>query len=426
MKKIALLRSLEVQQAIPFLNELEERAGGAELRLFYTDGDCGPTDFSGIAEKLPNDVSARELADRLLEWGADGVISLSLPDENTVRDSVVKAILEPHGVPVLVSAPDTVRVLSDKWATKQLLEQYGLRTPVAIALDGDLLNGRGLRMPAYPDYVRWKANDIGYPLMAKPLWDCMGHGIEFLQGPMSLEAYLESPHEGNALLESCIAGEICSVEIVGANGRYLVQPLSWMGLAGGPVEFAFGQVRYSTARSEADNSFLATATSLTALLTDLRVEGAVCVDMIYADGLFWILEINPRVSGATGLGVVASGINTYGCLLDILLGRWADRMDGVSVANNVAIQFPTLTSDSESLQIARASLDVVRANVFTVDGVEHPNMLIRVDPTRLKTFPEDLAAINARISLTSEAIAGALFALTAKLAASKELTAGVA
>ncbi len=414
MRRIAFLRSIEVQQAAPYLHALRDLLAGHEVRIFYTDGHCGPEDFPAPAERLKPGITPAELADRLLEWGADGVISLSIPDENAMRDALVKELLEAAGVPMVMTGADATHQLSDKWETKRLLAEHGLTTPEGVLIDGDLLNSRALPVPSYAGFLRWKAERLGYPLLCKPLWDCMGNGITFLAGPEDLDRYLLSPHDGNVVLERCVSGDLCSVEIVGRPGDYFVQPMCWMGPAGGEPEFAFGQLRYSAPRPAADADFVPVAERLKELCGALGVHGAVDVDMIYSGGVYHVLEINPRVSGATSLSIAGSSVNTYVQLLGLLHGDWtADRAEA-GAHRRLAFQFPTGELTEQLLDAARARLDVVRANDFHVGGRTQPNMLITCEFADAAALPGILAELSGEYGLASAEVVAGIAELTAR------------
>ncbi|WP_330342046.1 ATP-grasp domain-containing protein [Streptomyces sp. NBC_00557] len=46
------------------------------------------------------------------------------------------------------------------------------------------------------------------------------------------------------------------------------------------------------------------------LCTQLGVEGSVHVDMIHTDAVHHVLEVNPRLGGATTRSLAATGLNT--------------------------------------------------------------------------------------------------------------------
>ena len=99
MKRIALIRSVDVKQAQPMLFSMsKELSKFASLKLFYSDGECGKKDFCGEFEHFENSLSLVELADKVLSWNPDVVISISIPDNNALRDAVLADYLKIKGV----------------------------------------------------------------------------------------------------------------------------------------------------------------------------------------------------------------------------------------------------------------------------------------------------------------------------------------
>ncbi|CAL9642599.1 ATP-grasp domain-containing protein [Streptomyces sp. enrichment culture] len=374
MRRIAFLRSVDIQRADPYIQGIAPALAqlGAEARLFHTDGECGPDMFPGTSERLAPDTTPDEFVDRVLAWGADAAVAISLPDENALRDAVVKTKLEALGIRTVMTPLAATRVLCDKWETKRVLQAYGIPTPPAVLLDSDLLSERTLPVPAYPDAVRLAAQDLGFPLLSK-LWDSTSMGIEFIADPAALDRHLAARPAAHAVLEKAVAGRLCSVDIVGAGGHYTVMPLLWTGTAGGPPLFTFEDVRYVDPTR--DDDFAPTAWRLVQLCTDLGVEGSVNVDMIHADGVYHVLEINPRIGGATTLSVAASGLNTFVALLDILTGTWPGRSRPTAPAERFAVECLTANPTPELLADLRARIDVVTWHDLIIDGHDFGGML---------------------------------------------------
>ncbi|OLZ65327.1 hypothetical protein AV521_32045 [Streptomyces sp. IMTB 2501] len=373
MQRIAFLRSVDIQRADPYIHRIApalERLG-AKARLFHTHGDCGPDLFPGTSERLDPAATPDEFVERVRAWGADAAVAISLPDENALRDAVVKTKLEALGIRTVMTPLAATRVLCDKWETKRALDAHGLTTPPAVLVDSDLLNDRALPVPAYPDAVRLAAQDLGYPLMAKPLWDSTSMGIEFIPDQAALDRHLAIPPAAHAVLEKCVSGRLCSVDIVGADSHYTVMPLIWTGTAGGPPTFTFEDLRYVDPARGAD--FRPTAQRLVDLCTALGVEGSVNVDMIYADGVYHVLEINPRIGGATTLSIAAGGLNTFAALLDILTGTWPTRSS--APAERFAIECLTANPTPALLAELRARIDLVTWHDLIIDGHNHGGIL---------------------------------------------------
>ncbi|MFF9624525.1 acetyl-CoA carboxylase biotin carboxylase subunit family protein [Streptomyces griseosporeus] len=395
MQRIAFLRSVDIRRADPHLHGIAPAlaALGAEARLFHTHGDAGPDLFPGTSEKLHPGATPDEFVDRVRAWGADAAVAISLPDENALRDAVVKTKLEALGIRTVMTPLAATRVLCDKWETKRVLESYGIPTPPAVLLDSDLLNDRTLPVPAYPDAVRLAARDLGYPLLAKPLWDSTSMGIAYLPDPAALDRHLAARPQAHAVLEKCLSGRLCSVDIVGADGHYTVMPLIWTGTAGGPPAFTFEDLRH--ADPTRDDDFAPTARRLVELCAGLGVEGSVNVDMIHADGVYHVLEINPRIGGATTLSIAAGGPNTFVALLDILTGAWPTRAPAVARAERFAIECLTANPTPALLAELRARIDLVTCHDLVIDGHDHGGILtFTVDPGDERRTMKELTALN--------------------------------
>ncbi|MER5546041.1 ATP-grasp domain-containing protein [Streptomyces sp. NPDC002589] len=402
MQRIAFLRSVDIQRADPYIHGITPALArlGAEARLFHTHGDCGPDLFPGTSERLDPAATPDEFVERVRAWGADAAVAISLPDENALRDAVVKAKLEALGIRTVMTPLAATRVLCDKWETKRALDAHGLTTPPAVLVDSDLLNDRALPVPAYPDAVRLAAQDLGYPLMAKPLWDSTSMGIEFLPDPAALDRHLAARPTAHAVLEKCVSGRLCSVDIVGAGGHYTVMPLIWTGTAGGPPAFTFEDLRYVHPASGDD--FRPTAQRLVDLCTALSVEGSVNVDMIYADGAYHVLEINPRIGGATTLSIAASGLNTFAALLDILHGTWPTRTG--APAERFAIECLTANPTPALLAELRARIDLVTCHDLIVDGHDHGGILtFTVNPGDEQRAVKELTGLYERTGFITAA-----------------------
>ncbi|MCX4697198.1 acetyl-CoA carboxylase biotin carboxylase subunit family protein [Streptomyces sp. NBC_01373] len=376
VRKIAFLRSVDIQRADPYVQRtVRDLAGeGIEARLFHTHGQAGDDDFPGGRQAVDPAVTPRELAGLVTRWGADAAVSISLPCENALRDATAKELLDAEGVPTVVTPLAATALLSDKWETKQLLVRAGLDVPRGFRADSDLLAGRGLAIPAYADALRAQAARIGYPLLSKPLWDSTSFGIRAVPDPAALDAYLLDPPPVSAVVEECVSGDLCSVDIVGEPGAYRVLPVCWTGTAGPEPVFTFADLRWCGPRPEADRAFEPVAARLVALCEELGVRGSVNVDMIYSGGRYVVLEINPRIGGATTLSCAASDTNTFTALTDMALGRYAP---GPVRRTRWAVEF---LSPERLPRGAREELadrvDLVTAHQLLIDGTDHGDIVV--------------------------------------------------
>ncbi|MEV6685430.1 ATP-grasp domain-containing protein [Streptomyces sp. NPDC051130] len=402
MRKIAFLRSVHIRRADPYIQQAVRAlaADGIEAGLFHTGAAVGDEDFPGYRERFDRGVTPRELAAAVATWGADAAVSISLPCENALRDAAAKAFLDASGIPTVMTPLAATMRLVDKWETKQLCRQAGLSVPEGFRVDSDLLAGRGLPVPGYRDALRVEAERIGYPLMSKPVWDSTSMGIRPLRSPADLDAYLDgylapgseaapaavpaaasaavpavASAAVSAVVEQVVEGDLCSVDIVGRPGSYQVLPLCWTGRAGAEPVFTFADLRWCGPRAEADAAFAEVADTLAAFCGSLGVHGSVNVDMIYTGGRFVVLEVNPRIGGATTLSCAASGTNTFTSLAR--LARGLPFTGGPAQRTGWAIEF--LAGDGIPPAVAdelRRRVRVVTAHELVIDGASHGDIVV--------------------------------------------------
>ncbi|MFG3159699.1 acetyl-CoA carboxylase biotin carboxylase subunit family protein [Streptomyces sp. NPDC048232] len=367
-----------IRRADPYIQRAvrELAADGIEAGLFHTSGTAGDDDFPGHRERLDRGVTPREIADAVAAWGADAAVSISLPCENALRDAAAKAFLDAVGIPTVMTPLAATMLLVDKWETKQLCTRAGLDVPDGFRVDSDLLAGRGLPVPGYRDALRVQAERVGYPLMSKPVWDSTSMGIRTLRSPADLDAHLTAgPETVSTVVEQVIEGDLCSVDIVGRPGSYRILPLCWTGRAGAEPVFTFADLRWCGPREEADTAFAEVARTLAGLCGDLGVHGSVNVDMIYTGGRFVVLEINPRIGGATTLSCAASGTNTFASLAR--MARGLPVTGGMARRTCWAVEF--LAADGippAALAELGRRVRVVTAHELVIDGVSHGDIVV--------------------------------------------------
>ncbi|CAM5474014.1 ATP-grasp domain-containing protein [Streptomyces avidinii] len=331
-------------------------------------------------------MTPRELADAVAAWGADAAVSISLRCD-ALRDAAAKALLDAAGIPTVMTPLAATMLLVDKWETKQLCKQAGLLVREGCRVDSDLLAGRGLPVPGYRDALRVQADRIGYPLMSKPVWDSTSMGIRTLRSPADLDAFLAPGPESasvsvpavvSTVVEQVVEGDLCSVDIVGLPGSYQVLPLCWTRTRRSGAGVHLRRSALVRPTPEADAAFAEVARTLVDFCATMGVHGSVNVDMIYTGGRFVILEINPRIGGATTLSCAASGTNTFTSLAR--MARGLPLTGGTAQRTGWAIEF-LAGEGREGLPPAvvtelRRRVRVATAHELVIDGASHGDIVV--------------------------------------------------
>ncbi len=191
-------------------------------------------------------------------------------------------IAEVEGIPLLCSNAAAVNVTSNKAICDRIFREAGLATPAA-RLTGFETAGQ-------------VANDLGYPLVTKPLDGTGCEGVCLVTNPSELAETLvllkKVTCHDQILLQTYIQGTHASVSLLVTQDRAL--PLSLnkqlieigrqFSYSGGviPLEHPAASCAFDLARA--------------AVLAVPGLRGYVGVDMILEQEKAWLIEINPRIT----------------------------------------------------------------------------------------------------------------------------------
>jgi len=259
MVGLAFLRSIEVEQAHPHLAECHSwlNEQGVTSHLIYSDGDVSPRLFGGETTRLPEAGALVDFAsafEHTVPPGGVGV-SISIPDENVVRDAVLGSSQTTGGRTVLAPSVSVALTLSSKWETKHALRQHGIPTPRGFYIDGDLLAGRASVQMEYAPALNALARNLTFPVLVKPVWDCLGNGmVQFDERESFSEWLTVGGMNVNCVVEELVDGELCSVEVISDGESVLMQPIVWKGPTISAGTFAFEQVRWSNSSIDMDTT----------------------------------------------------------------------------------------------------------------------------------------------------------------------------
>lgn len=378
------IRSLDITQASPFLQMawLKIKRTRPHSLLFLKDQP--PQAALPLEGVMESDIDLNSHAVKAVER----VISWSIPNERTIEDVTLLNSVEATPGPLTA-----VYKLSDKRATKALFEQFALPTPAWEILDREFTHGALLKDNFGGKLECELVSHMPFPLIAKPLWDCMGHGIEIIHDEHALVQTLCANVHSNILIESFIDGALGCVEIIGTPGNYLFQPACYTGQSAHGVRSDFDTIRVShpdffkTQLNEDIQSRLCN------LLSHVSFSGACCIDFIVKGEGISFLEINPRISGISCLSSAASGINSFEALYLIASGEWCKTRVSEDFIKNGAVQIGGQLADDFSplLKAEGAKITLFRDEIIYVDGASSRNIIAGGRP---ETIQKILKSIN--------------------------------
>jgi len=223
---------------------------------------------------------------------------------------------------------------------------------------------------------------IELPVVVKPNWDCMAHGVSVVRQLTDLDAALMEDSGRSLLVERFIDGETGSVEIIGEPGKFFFQYPCWTGSASRPTLDTFDTLRvcgedlFPAVRADPWKSRIST------ILSEIGFRGACCVDFVSDGNDVFVLEINPRISEISCLSAAASGVNAFREVFEVATGHWSERFLRLAEGNRQwAIQAGGLQAERLEAERHRLSggVRVKRAGWITVDGARSRSLICSGD-----------------------------------------------
>ncbi|MBQ9539483.1 MAG: hypothetical protein IJU95_09450 [Treponema sp.] len=326
----------------------------------------------GIGKKAPSveyvilrGTSPAALADEIASLAPDLAIAYSFwepPfDWLSLNDSMIGERLRASGIRTVCNPSSTQHLCFDKAEFSRFLSAKGFAHAKSVHVKRELYwSERGssaIESNVYKEYIFQELEKLHYPVVVKPAYGLSSYSMLKAVSPRQVIACLNSGKtKTDSLVEEYIDGIQAGAEIYGRAGAYTVLPPflfstdKWgitspkQGIKLGPVtvESADGLPKNSQSGGVSDcvpasglpgGSLASTALGLkeslaglekmlARLATELEVDGLAQVDLVFSDGEWHIIEVNPRLSGLSDTDAASTGVLPIHRLLNLALGNY--------------------------------------------------------------------------------------------------------
>lgn len=260
--------------------------------------------------------NTKEITKAILDCKPDLAIAFSfwtVPfDWLPVKDSLVAAELETCGVKVVCHSVETTSTCFDKWETSHFLEKNNFKHAHGILIKHDLYfcagNQKDVLTNVYKESVLEQIQKMKFPLIIKDNVGLSSYGISIANTFGEVTNYLNSKkNNSDRIVEEYISGEQYGTEIYGAEGNYTILP---------PLKFSLNKYgitspKLSTKTGPFYEHFDTLQSELIRLAKLMHFTGAVQVDLVLHNKEWYIIEINPRLSGMTMTYSAACNLSVY-------------------------------------------------------------------------------------------------------------------
>ena len=273
---------------------------GLENNIFYLPQETDTEAFAALISSLNPD-----LAIAMTFW-------ISPYDWLPVSDALVAQYLNDKGIKTVCHTSDAALTCFDKWRTHNELLRLGFKVPPAVFCDHDLYFCAGSKLEVirniYKECLLSQIKKLNLPLIIKDTTGLSSYGMTVVHTYGEAAGYLNSKrNNSNRIIEEFISGRQFGLEIYGVPGAYQVLP---------PFEFSVNQygitspkqsVKYGPCQLSAELKEM-----MIKLADGLGLLGVAQVDLILDDdGVWHIIEINPRLSGMSYTYAAACGLSLF-------------------------------------------------------------------------------------------------------------------
>lgn len=305
---------------------------------------------SSVEYKISEKKSAVDFASDILELKPDlAVVAtfwVSPYDWMGLKDCLVADELKKNGVDVVCTNDESQMICFDKKLTADFLKANNFYCAKSIYVHHENFwaerGKKELVTNNYKDFVLSKVAAMKYPVVIK---DCVGlssAGMEVATTfPQAVHYLKNGRNTSDRLVEEYIDGLHFGTEIYGRNGEYKIMPplifsLNRFGITSPKLSVKMGPVESANFKIDELKSMLFD------LAKKLDINGVAQVDLIFSDGKWFIVEINPRLSGMTETYCAAMGISVFDLMTHIALDQAKNLPEPKPVCN---FKLPLLDDD---------------------------------------------------------------------------------
>jgi carbamoyl-phosphate synthase large subunit len=193
--------------------------------------------------------------------------------------------LKSHNIPVLGTSPEAIAMAEDREQFDALLERLGIPRP----------RGKAVRSLAQAKEV---AREVGYPVLVRPSFVLGGRAMEIVFSEAQLEGFYHQAEAANpdqpVLVDKYLLGKEAEVDVISDGDSTLVpgimEHIERAGVHSGDSMAVYPPVTLSV------DVQAQMVTHACKIARALNVKGLMNIQFVIADGLAYVLEVNPRAS----------------------------------------------------------------------------------------------------------------------------------
>lgn len=274
---------------------------------------------------LPAESSEEEIADRILHEKADLVLAASFYEKPYdwlgMKDAIVKELLVEKGVKAFCNSLYSQINSFDKFRTHKVLEELNIKSADYVYVHHNLYqvagNKKDILENVYKSAVLYQIKNLHYPLVIKDTVGLSSYSMEVVNTFAEAENYLKSRRfNSDRLFEEFLDGIQFGLEIEGCPGHYtILKPFIFsvnrFGLTSPKQSIKIGPLT--------PPDFPRLEKDMLRLAEKMEFYGRAQVDLVYRNSKWYVIEVNPRLSGMSTSYAASRNKNFYQMIYDSYL-----------------------------------------------------------------------------------------------------------
>ena len=283
-----------------FLLDLEngELVSKAEkVQYHLLEKETSPKDFANFIQKLEPD-----LAISTSYW-------LSPFDWLSLQDSLIAEYLSENNVNVLCNSLENQEMCFNKWETQLALEAKGFTVPKSIYLSHDLFwaerSNKSIIHNPYKELIFSKLKKMTFPVVIKSLTGFSSYGMDVAK-TFSEALHFLTQKSGNEdkIIQEYKDGLHFGLEIYGTKDCFEIKPpfkfsLNKYGITSPKQSTKIGPFNWEESEYQEKIKLSTLKNDMERLWKTFGFSGSIQVDLVFSEEKWYIIEINPRLSGMT-------------------------------------------------------------------------------------------------------------------------------
>ena len=298
---------------------------GNEIATF-SEKQQNQTEFNKVQLKLIESDNEKKISEELFELKPDLAIAISFYvtpyDWLPIKDAIVADFLREKGIRTICHSVETALISFDKWQTHEFLEKISVNTAKAVHLQHELYinagNRREIKSNVYTSAVFHEIKKLHFPVIIKDTTGLSSFGADVVNSFEEALGILKSKKTtSDRIIEEMISGEQFGVEIYGIynenseKGDYTIFPpfkfsVNQYGITSPKQSVKFGPSGENEEEYErykiADLNEM-----LLKLANSIKIDGIAQIDLVFDGQKWFIIEINPRLSGMSTTYAASTG-----------------------------------------------------------------------------------------------------------------------